>query len=235
MARFSGHYRRRVFEALSRTTAGELCADLVPAHGPVRAVSRLTEGSVTGAYHIEFAAAAPLVLKTYQPDWPAFARTEARALRFLSDNGSDNGIDSGSDISARLVAFSTAAPALHGLPCVLTTLRPGRTLTSVADQFTPAAWHDVYRQLGVVLQRPHAIPAMTVVRWLTGRSVAEVAAAVRAIAPQLRGLPLTSSDRPALNDASWRCPGGFPLPGRTTPVDWVDALGARLRALSIVE
>ncbi|MGV9348730.1 hypothetical protein ACWDSD_28730 [Streptomyces spiralis] len=45
-------------------SAGELCAGLLPAYGPVRAVSRFAEGSATGAHCIEFAHAdsAPVVL-----------------------------------------------------------------------------------------------------------------------------------------------------------------------------
>ena len=42
-------------EVLSLERAGELLAELLPERGPVRAVSRFAEGSVTGAYRVEFA------------------------------------------------------------------------------------------------------------------------------------------------------------------------------------
>jgi hypothetical protein len=44
-----------VVEALTVERAGELFAGLLPAPGPVRAVSRFAAGSVTGASRIEFA------------------------------------------------------------------------------------------------------------------------------------------------------------------------------------
>jgi hypothetical protein len=48
-----------VVETLTVERAGELFAGLLPAAGPVRTVSRFAEGSVTGAYRIEFAGADP--------------------------------------------------------------------------------------------------------------------------------------------------------------------------------
>ena len=44
-----------VVEGLTVERAGELFACLLPAPGPVRAVSRFAEGSVTGAYRIALA------------------------------------------------------------------------------------------------------------------------------------------------------------------------------------
>ena len=101
--------------------AGELFAGLLPAPGPVRAVSRFAEGSVTGAYRIEFAGAdqAPVVLKIYDAGSVEFAIKEARALRFLAGHGLD--------ISPRLLALSRSASALGGRPCLVSSLRPGRT------------------------------------------------------------------------------------------------------------
>jgi len=68
-------YAARVPGALTLERAGELLAGLLPAFGPVGAVSRFAEGSVTGAYRIEFAGAgsAPVVLKIYEDQSPRFA------------------------------------------------------------------------------------------------------------------------------------------------------------------
>ena len=108
-----------MLEGLTVARAGELLADLLPAHGPVRSVSRFAEGTVTGAYRIEFAdaASAPVVLKIYEADSPVFAAKEARALRFLTDHGLD--------ISPRALAFSRSAETLAGRPCLVSSLRPG--------------------------------------------------------------------------------------------------------------
>ncbi|MEU0603252.1 aminoglycoside phosphotransferase family protein [Streptomyces sp. NPDC006393] len=140
-------------EELTVERAGALCAGLVPAYGPVRAVSRFAEGSVTGAYRIEFAHAdaAPVVLKIYGTDDLWLAAKEARALRFLTDHGID--------VSPRVLAFSRSAEALAGRPCVISALRPGRTLAAVDDELSCAQRHEVYRQLGQVLGRLHAVPA----------------------------------------------------------------------------
>ena len=64
--------------------ARELFAGLLPAPGPVCAVSRFAEGSVTGAYRVEFDGAdpVPVVLKIYDAGSLRFAVKEARALRF---------------------------------------------------------------------------------------------------------------------------------------------------------
>jgi hypothetical protein len=111
-----------VVEALTVERAGELFAGLMPAPGPVRAVSRFAEGSVTGAYRIEFADAdpVPVVLKIYDAGSVRFAVKEARALRFLTGHGLD--------ISPRVLAFSRSAGPLGGRPCLVSSLRPGRTL-----------------------------------------------------------------------------------------------------------
>lgn len=140
-------------EELTVERAGELLGDLLPAHGPIRGVSRFAEGSVTGAYRIEFADAgsAPAVLKIYGTDTLWFAAKEASALRFLADHGIE--------VSPRVLAFSRSADVLDGRPCVVSTLRPGRTLTEVDRELTSAQRHEVYRQLGRTLKRLHAIPA----------------------------------------------------------------------------
>jgi hygromycin-B 7''-O-kinase len=139
--------------ALTLERAGELLAGLLPAYGPVCAVSRFAEGSVTGAYRIEFADAgsAPVVLKIYADEsgWPA--AKEARALRFLTGHGFG--------ISPRVLAFSGSADALGGRPCLVCSLRPGRMLTDLDPELTRAQRYEVYRQLGAVLKRLHAIPA----------------------------------------------------------------------------
>jgi hypothetical protein len=87
-------------EALTVERAGELLAGLLPAPGPVRSVSRFAEGSVTGAYRIEFAGPdpAPVVPKIYDAGNRRFAVKEARALRFLTGHGLD--------ISPRVLAFA---------------------------------------------------------------------------------------------------------------------------------
>ena len=132
--------------------AGELFAGLLPARGPVGAVSRFAEGSVTGAYRIEFAAgSAPVVLKIYECQSPWSAAKEARALRFLTGHGFD--------ISPSVLAFSKAADALGGRPCLVCSFRPGRLLTELDAELTRAQRREVYRQLGEVLKRLHAIPA----------------------------------------------------------------------------
>jgi len=140
-------------EALTRTSANELLADLLPARGPVRAVSRFAEGSITGAYRIEFvdADSAPAVVKIYGKHDLQSAAKEARSLRFLTDHGID--------ISPRALAFSSSAKAVGGRPCVVSSLRPGHTLTAVQDELMPSQLQEVYRQLGEVLKRLHAIPA----------------------------------------------------------------------------
>ena len=133
--------------------AGELLAGLLPALGPVCAVVRFAEGSVTGAYRIEFADAssAPVVLKIYAHESPWSAAREARALRFLTRHGFH--------ISPRALAFSGSAGALGGRPCLVCSLCPGRMLTELDAELTHAQRYEVYRQLGAVLKRLHAIPA----------------------------------------------------------------------------
>ena len=145
-------YAARVPGELTVQHAGELFAGLLPAHGRVCAVSRFAEGSVTGAYRIEFAGAgsAPVVLKIYRAG-NGFAAKEARALRFLTGHGLD--------ISPRVLAFSRSARALGGRPCLACSFRPGRTLAELDAELTCAQRHDIYRQLGAVLKRLHAIPA----------------------------------------------------------------------------
>jgi len=140
-------------EELTVQCAGELFAELLPALGPVSTLSRFAEGSVTGAYRVEFARAesAPVVLKIYESDSLWCAAKEARALRFLTSHGID--------VSPRALAFSKCADALGGRPCVVSSLRPGRTLTALDDELTPAQRFEIYRQLGEVLSRLHAIPA----------------------------------------------------------------------------
>ena len=140
-------------EALSVEQASELLAGLLPERGPVRAVHRFAQGSVTGAYRIEFADgdSAPVVLKIYPAESPWLAFKEASALRFLADH--DIGV------SPRVLAISKAADAVGGRPCVVSSLRPGRVLADLDAELTPAQRHDVYRQLGEVLRRLHAIPA----------------------------------------------------------------------------
>lgn len=139
--------------ALTLERAGELLASLLPGYGPVCAVSRFAEGSVTGAYRIEFAACgpAPVVLKIYADQSPWRAAKEARALRFLTGHGFR--------ISPRVLAFSRSAGALGGRPCLVCSLRPGRMLTELDAELTRAQRYQVYRQLGEVLKRLHAIPA----------------------------------------------------------------------------
>jgi aminoglycoside phosphotransferase (APT) family kinase protein len=145
-------YAARVPGELTVERAGELFAALLPEHGRVCAVSRFDEGSVTGAYRIEFAGAgsAPVVLKIYRAG-NGFAAKEARALRFLTSHGLD--------ISPRVLAFSRSAEALGGRPCLACSLRPGRTLAELDAELTCAQRHEIYRQLGAVLKRLHAIPA----------------------------------------------------------------------------
>ena len=153
-------------EELTVERAGELFAELLPAYGPVRAVSRFAQGSVTGAYRVDFAAdsgsavsaqlahsaqPAPVVLKIYEPDTLWSAAKESHVLGFLSDHGID--------IAPRALAISRSADALGGRPCVVSSFRPGRTLTDLDDELTAAQQYEVYRQLGEVLKRLHAIPA----------------------------------------------------------------------------
>jgi hygromycin-B 7''-O-kinase len=146
-------YAARVPGALTLEHAGELFAGLLPAHGPVCAVSRFAEGSGAGAYRIEFADAdsAPVVLKIYGAGSPWLAAREARALRFLTGHGFG--------ISPRVLAFSRSAGALGGRPYLVCSLRPGRMLTELDAELTCAQRYEVYRQLGEVLKRLHAIPA----------------------------------------------------------------------------
>ena len=58
-----------------------------------------------------------------------------------------------------MLAFSRSAGALGGRPCLVCSLRPGRTLADFGAELTGAQRHEVYRQLGAVLKRLHAIPA----------------------------------------------------------------------------
>jgi hypothetical protein len=146
-------YAARMPGALTLKRAGELLARLLPAYGPVCAVSRFAGGSVTGAYRIEFADAGsvPVVLKIYEDGSPRFAAKESRALRFLTGHGLD--------ISPRVLAFSKSAETLGGRPCLVCLIRPGRTLTELDAELTCAQRHEIYRQLGEVLKHQHAIPA----------------------------------------------------------------------------
>jgi hypothetical protein len=58
-----------------------------------------------------------------------------------------------------VLAFSRSAGALGGRPCLVSSLRPGRTLAELDAELTCPQRHEVYRQLGEVLKRLHAIPA----------------------------------------------------------------------------
>lgn len=140
-------------EDLTVERVSVLFAELLPAYGPVRAVSRFAQGSVSGAYRVEFAdtATAPVVLKAYPLESPWWGIKEARALSFLTGHGID--------ISPRLLAFSESAKALGGRACIVCELRPGRMLEELNGELTPAQWHDVYRQLGRVLRHLHDVPA----------------------------------------------------------------------------
>ena len=113
-------------EVLGLERAGELLAELLPERGPVGAVSRFAEGSVTGAYRVEFADArsAPVVLKIYGADKLPWATKEALALRFLTDHGIE--------ISPRMLAFGKASETLGGRSCVVSALMAGRTLERLA-------------------------------------------------------------------------------------------------------
>src|SRR5689334_4110714 len=84
-------YAPRVSEALTVERADKLCTDLLPARGPVRAVSRFADGSITGAYRIDFvhADSASAVLKVFRANGLRSAAKEARALRFLTGHGID--------------------------------------------------------------------------------------------------------------------------------------------------
>jgi len=140
-------------EAPTVEQARELFAELLPEYGPVRAVSRFAEGSVTGAYRIDFADpdTAPAVLKIYETDTRWCAEKEAHVLGFLTDHGID--------ISPRALAFSASADVLGGRPCVVSSFRPGEMLMALDGELTPAQHCEAYRQLGEVLKRLHAIPA----------------------------------------------------------------------------
>jgi hygromycin-B 7''-O-kinase len=142
-----------VSEELTAERAGELFAELLPAHGPVRAVSRFAQGSVTGAYRVDFAGAdpAPVVLKIYEAETLWCAAKEVHVLGFLTDHGID--------ISPRALAISSSAGVLGGRPCVVSSFRPGRTLEELDEELTPVQRYEIYRQLGEVLKRLHAIPA----------------------------------------------------------------------------
>jgi len=48
---------------------------------------------------------------------------------------------------------------VRGRPCLVCSLRPGRTLADLDAELTGAQRHEVYRQLGALLKRLHAIPA----------------------------------------------------------------------------
>jgi hypothetical protein len=95
-------------------------------------VPRFTEGSVTGAYRIEFTdtGSAPVVLKIYLDESPWLAAREPRALRFLAGHAVG--------VSPRVLAFSRSAEALGGRPCLVCSLRPGRTLTELDAELTRA-------------------------------------------------------------------------------------------------
>jgi aminoglycoside phosphotransferase (APT) family kinase protein len=140
-------------EELPLERARELFADLLPSRGQVCAVSRFAEGTTTGAYRVEFASpdAKPIVLKVYKTGNLWSAAKEARALSFLAEHGID--------VSPRVLAFSKAADALCGRPCVASSLRPGRTLEALDPGLGPEQRYEVYRQLGHVLKRLHAVPA----------------------------------------------------------------------------
>jgi hygromycin-B 7''-O-kinase len=92
-----------------------------------------------------------VVLKIYDAGTRRFAVKEARALSFLTGHGLD--------ISPRVLAFSRSAGPLGGRPCLVSSLRPGRTLADLDAELTGAQRREVYRQLGAVLKRLHAIPA----------------------------------------------------------------------------
>lgn len=140
-------------EELTARRAGELFADLLPDCGSVGSVTRFADGSVTGAYRVEFECddATPVVLKVYESDSAWLAAKEAAALRFLTGHGID--------ISPRVLAYCASAAALDGRSCVVSTLRPGRTLESLDEQLTRSQCYEVYRQLGEVLSRLHSVPA----------------------------------------------------------------------------
>jgi aminoglycoside phosphotransferase (APT) family kinase protein len=138
-------------QAVDQERAERLLAELLPGYGPVTGVSRFAEGTVTGAYRIGVGDGRAVVLKVYGPGESWSAAKEAGALGFLTEHGIG--------ISPRLLAFSRAAAALDGRACVLSALRPGRTLSAIHDELTADQRSDVYRQLGTVLARLHAVPA----------------------------------------------------------------------------
>jgi phosphotransferase family enzyme len=57
-----------------------------------------------------------------------------------------------------VLAFSRSAEALGSRPCLVCSLRPSRTLTALHSELTCTQRREVYRQLGEVLNRLHAIP-----------------------------------------------------------------------------
>jgi hygromycin-B 7''-O-kinase len=140
-------------EVLTPERARELFAELLPARGPVHAVSRFAEGSVTGAYRVDFADedSTPVVLKIYETDTLWCAAKEAFALGFLTGHDIE--------ISPRVLAFSNSADVLGGRPCVVSSFRPGDMLMELDGELTPAQHYEAYRQLGEVLKRLHAVPA----------------------------------------------------------------------------
>jgi aminoglycoside phosphotransferase (APT) family kinase protein len=141
---------------LTPELAGPLLAEILPDRGPVSAVARFAEGSLTGAhrgaYRVSFAhhEVNPVIVKVYAPEGRGNAAKEARALKLLRERGIF--------AAPRVIGFRKAVDVLDGGACAVLSLRRGRTLSSVGPRLTPTQKSDVWRQLGETLRRIHEVP-----------------------------------------------------------------------------
>lgn len=135
-----------------RDLTARLLAGLLPDHGPVGSVEPLEGGSVSGACRVSFAdPAVPDVVLKLAPAADAWmARKEVYAYRLFEAHGIGP--------IPRVLAEAADVELLDGASCVALSALPGRPLGEVAADLTPAQRRRVYRQLGALLARIHAVP-----------------------------------------------------------------------------
>ncbi|MBR7835497.1 aminoglycoside phosphotransferase family protein [Actinospica durhamensis] len=135
-----------------RGLAARLLADLLPDHGPVGSARPLEGGSVSGVCGVSFTdPAVPDVVLKLAPAADAWmARKEAYAYRLLETHGIGP--------IPRVLAEADDVELLDGASCVVLSILPGRPLGEIAPDLTPVQRRQVYRQLGALLARIHAVP-----------------------------------------------------------------------------
>lgn len=134
-----------------RDLTERLFADLLPGSGPVARVRDLEGGSVSRTQRVSFAdpATPDVVLKLGLGPEMWTVRKEFHAYGLLAAHGIGP--------IPKALASAESVDLLDGGSCLVMELLPGTTLAAVRDELTSAQMHDVYKQLGALLARIHAI------------------------------------------------------------------------------